>query len=298
MIKTILVPAAGDDSDVSAFAAGLAVARLFGAHLDALHVRLDAARVAMAVAMDSANGAATAGLIEQLEQDAREREATAHTMFRRFCSDAGLTLADTPPPSDSGSSAGVLSAAWHVQIGDESRWMATYGLASDLIVAQRSRGNEVSARSVLEAVLLDTGRPLLISPNSGALPADFGRIAIAWKATPQTARAIGLAMPFLVRAKEIVVLIVTEGADEAPDRTEDLLLRNLTRHGLLATSARFASAPESRGGAAGALLAAARERSDLLVMGGYGHSRMREWVFGGVARRVLNDAPIPVLIAH
>jgi nucleotide-binding universal stress UspA family protein len=292
MIKTILTAATGNDGDSAVFAAALAIARPFGAHLDVLHVRLDAASVAMAMATDAGSGAMTAGLIERLEQDAKEREAKAQAIFARFCNEAGLAIADAP--GDGRGSA--PSAEWHVETGEEPRWMASYGIAADLIVAPRSRGDEVSERSILEAVLLQTGRPLLI-PAATAMPANIERIAIAWKATPQAARAVALAMPFLARARQIVVLTIDEhpepGAEQAAEA--DRLLRNLAWHGFAARSERL---QPSAGGAAATLLAAARERADLLVMGGYGHSRLREWVFGGFSQQVLADAPLPVLIAH
>ena len=170
--------------------------------------------------------------------------------------------------------------------------MATYGVASDLIVAPRATGEDVVARSILETVLLETGRPLVI-PAASAMPASFERIAIAWKPTPQAARAVAAAMPFLARAKEVVVVTVEEQAAERDEA--DRLVRNLAWHGLAATTLRLKPGPE---GAAATLLAGAGDRADLLVMGGYGHSRLREWVFGGFTQLVLADAPLPVLIAH
>jgi nucleotide-binding universal stress UspA family protein len=290
MIKTILVSASGDDGDSATFAAALAVARPFGAHIDVLHVRLDPTGVAMAMATDAGSGALTAGLIDRLEQDAQDRAAKAQTIFAKFCHDAGLSVTDTPAP---GEPAAEPSAQWHVETGEEPRWMTSYGIAADLIVASRGNGDQAAARSVLEAVLLETGRPLFI-PAAAPAPASFERIAIAWKPTPQTARAVALAMPFLTRAKEIVALTVEELSDEQIDDSERLV-RNLAWHGVSARSERLAPSAE---GAAATLLAAARERAELLVMGGYGHHRLREWVFGGFTQQVLVDAPLPVLIAH
>ena len=289
MIKTILVAATGTQSDAASFAAALAIARPCAAHLDMLHVRLDAIGVAVAMTTDVGGGAMTAGLLEQLERDARERENAARESFTRFCADAGL--AETAAPAAADGTAGP-TAEWHVETGEEARWMATYGVASDLIVAPRATAEDVVARSILETVLLETGRPLVI-PAISAMPASFERIAIAWKPTPQAARAVAAAMPFLVRAKEVVVATVEEqeaGHDEA-----DRLVRNLAWHGIRATTAPLKPGPA---GAGATLLAAARDRADLLVMGGYGHSRLREWVFGGFTQLVLADAPLPVLIAH
>ncbi|HEV8679961.1 MAG TPA: universal stress protein [Stellaceae bacterium] len=288
MIKTILVAASGDDGDAATFAAALAIAQHFAAHLDVLHVRVDAVSAAVAMMTDAGSGAAAAGLIEQLEQDASGREAKARDIFTRFCRGAKLAEISAPP----GSGAAAASAEWHVETGDEPRWMAAYGVAADLIVAPRATGEAVLARTTLEAVLLETGRPLVI-PAAAPMPASFARIAIAWKPTPQAARAVALAMPFLARAKEVVVITVDEEAG-AGDAAAPLV-RNLLWHGLSARTEQLKPGPE---GAAATLLAGARERADLLVMGGYGHTRLREWVFGGFTQSVLDDAPLAVLIAH
>jgi nucleotide-binding universal stress UspA family protein len=290
MIKTILA-SAGSAGDAATLAAALAIARPFGAHLDVLHVRLDATSVALAMATDVGSGALTAGLIERLEADAQQREAEAKETFSRFCQGAGLAVATTP------SAAAAPSAEWHVETGEEANWMTRYGMTADLIVASRASGEEAAARTILEAVLLETGRPLLI-PAAAPVTASIERIAIAWKPTREAARAVALAMPFLARAKEILVLTVAEEPPEeggvVPDDAAPLV-RNLAWHGLAARAERLRPGEE---GAAATLLAAASERADLLVMGGYGHGRLREWVFGGFTQQVLVAAPLPVLLSH
>jgi nucleotide-binding universal stress UspA family protein len=292
MIKTILVAAAGNESDAAAYAAALAVARAFGAHLDVLHVRLDVVATAVAMTTDAGSGALTAGLIDQLEQDTRDREVKAQEIFTRFCSGAGLAVTSAPHPDGAPNGTGAPSAEWHVETGEEPRWMAAYGIGADLIMARRGTGEDALARPSLEAVLVETGRPVLIAA-AAAMPATLERIAIAWKPTPQAARAVALAMPFLARAKEIVAVTVEEET-HAPDEA-DRLVRNLAWHGIAATAERLKPGDE---GAAATLLAGVAGRADLLVMGGYGHSRVREWVFGGFTQRMLADAPLPVLIAH
>jgi len=288
MIKTILVPATGSGSDAATFAAALAIARPFAAHLDMLHVRQDPVALAVAMTTDAGGGALAAGLVQQLEKDARERERKAHELFTRFCADAGLAVISAPTPA----SAKAPSAEWHVATGEEPRWMAAYGVAADLVVTPRTTGAEELARATLETVLLECGRPVLI-PAATALPAKFERIAIAWKPTPQAARAVAAAMPFLGRASEIAVVTVEEAAEGHDDA--DRLVHNLGWHGLAATAQPLKPGPA---GAAATLLTGIRDRADLLVMGGYGHSRLREWVFGGFTQHVLAHAPLPVLIAH
>jgi nucleotide-binding universal stress UspA family protein len=291
MIKTILT--AGSAGDAATLAAALTIARPFAAHLDVLHVRLDATSAALAMATDAGSGALTARLIERLEADARQRETEAQQTFSRFCEDAGLAVAATP----SAAAPGAPTAQWHVETGEEANWMTRYGMTADLIVASRASDAEAAWRAVVEAVLLQTGRPLLI-PAAAPVTASIERIAIAWKPTREATRAVALAMPFLARAKEIIVLTVAEEApvdgEAAPDEAAPLV-RNLAWHGLAARAERLLPGDA---GAMATLLAAASERADLLVMGGYGHGRLREWVFGGFTQQVLAAAPLPVLLAH
>jgi nucleotide-binding universal stress UspA family protein len=293
MIRTILVPASGEITDAATFAAALAVARKFGAHLDVLHVRADPIGAGVALATGAGSGAIAAGLIDQLEADAQQREARARDNFEQFCRSAGLAVPGTPPAAadQAAAGAGALSAEWHVETGSEPEWVAAYGRTADLIVASRSPEPEI-ARPMLEAVLIDSGRPLLIAPES-AMPTAIERVAIAWKDGPQAARAVALAMPFLAGAKQVLIRAVEERADERDGI--DRLARNLAWHGLAADIERLQPGPD---GAAATLLAAVAGRADLLVMGGYGHSRVREWVFGGFTQHVLVGAPLPVLMVH
>jgi nucleotide-binding universal stress UspA family protein len=290
MIKTILVPATADKTDDRAYAAASALVRAFDAHIDALHVRVDPVAVAVNTMADGgAGGTLLQGLINDLEQEIRHREVAAHRKFAEFCAREGIPVIAEPTGAPA-----IRSAQWHAETGDQSRWMATYGMTADLIVVPRGTpSDEGDARATLEAVLIEAGRPLLIPSDSASPLAIADRVAIAWKPTPQAARAVAAAMPFLTRAKEIVVMTVEEeeGRHDAADR----LVSSLGWHGLNAVAQRLK--PGSHGGAE-TLLAAAADQTGLLVMGGYGHSRLREWVFGGFTQRVLSEAPMPVLIAH
>jgi nucleotide-binding universal stress UspA family protein len=287
MIKTILVPATGSDSDLPVFGSALSIARLFGAHIDALHAHLDPVEVAVRLTSDTAGTPLVGGLIEGLEEDFRAREEKAKRLFENFCSGEGITLLDASTTASKN-----LTAEWHVQTGDEARLISVFGMTADLIVAGRGAEDNAGARSVLEAALLDTGRPLLISTSSPAPPVQGGTIAIAWKPTPQAAHAVIAAMPLLGLAAKIIVVSVTEGADQSGG---EALARNLRRHGLRVEAEQIGADDQDP---ADALLARIEGRAGLLVMGGYGHSRFREWVFGGFTRRVLTDAPLPVLMMH
>jgi nucleotide-binding universal stress UspA family protein len=287
MIKTILVPATGSDSDSAVFASALAVARAFAAHLDFLHVRPDAAATAVAMAADGGGATMVGGLIDRLDEEASEREEKAKQLFRGFCEREGVAVREALPGSQ------APSAEWLRAIGAEPYWVAEYGRTADLLVIGRPGEDEGVSLDTIEGALIDSGRPLLIPP-AAPLTALPETVAIAWKATPQAARALTAALPFLSMAKQIVVLTVTED-QRIPEEEADRLMAGLRRHGV-PVSVRHLR-PEAHS-APDTLLDAAAEHKALLVMGGYGHSRLREWIFGGFTLRVLRGAEVPVLMAH
>lgn len=288
MFKTILVPATGSEGDNAVFAAALQTAQQFAAHLDVLHVRIDPVQMAVAMTSEASGVTLVDRVIEALDQSGGEREAKARRLFDAFVAGHGLALTGAPagPPADK------PSAEWRVEKGDEAFVAVSHAFGADLIVAGRPTEGDGLSRSTLEALLFDSGRPLLI-PSTAAAPAPFDRIAIAWKPAAPAARAVAAAMPFLARAAEVIVMTVAE--DETSRDDAERLVRNLSRHGFSAVARQLHPAAHSP---AETLLAAAAETCSLLVMGGYGHSRLREWIFGGFTECVLKDAPIPVLMTH
>ena len=287
MIKTILVPATGSDGDSAVFASALTVARAFAAHLEFLHVRPDAAATAVAMASDGGGATMVGGLINRLEEEASEREGKAKQLFQGFCDREELAVRDAPPGSQ------APSAQWLREIGAEPYWVAEYGRTADMLVIGRPGEDEGVSLDTIEGALIDSGRPLLIPP-AAPLTALPETIAIAWKATPQAARALTAASPFLSIAKQIVILTVAED-QRASEEEADRLMAGLRWHGVPVSVRHLRpdahSPPDT-------LLSAAAEHAALLVMGGYGHSRLREWIFGGFTLRVLRGAEIPVLMAH
>jgi nucleotide-binding universal stress UspA family protein len=286
MIKTILVPATGSDRDSAVFASAVAVARAFDAHLEFLHVRPDAAAMAVSMAADGGGATMVGSLITRLEEEADQREKKARQLFESFCERERLALREAP------SGLSGPSGEWHREIGAEPYWVAEYGRAADVIVIGRSGPDDV-ALDTIEAALVDSGRPLLI-PAAAPLVSVPETVVIAWKATREAARALTAALPFLHIAKQIVVMTVAEG-QSATKNAAERLMAGLRWHGVPVSVQHLQ--PEGHS-AADALLTAARGHSALVVMGGYGHSRLREWIFGGFTLQVLRAAEVPVLMAH
>ena len=288
MIKTILVPATGNQTDDALFTSALTAARAFNAHLDFLHVRVDAAAMVAAMATDGSGAAMVSGLVERVDEEATRREDTARQLFQRFCEREQLVIEDTPAGQPS------PTAQWLRAIGDEAYWVREYGRAADLLVVGHPADDQGVPIDTIEAALVGSGRPVLIVPATPmvSLPET---IVIAWKAAPEAARAVTAAMPLLSKAKQIQIVTVAE-EQGLSDEEGARLMTSLAWHGFNNVSTRHLR-PE-RLGAADTLLATAVEEGALVVMGAYGHSRLREWMFGGFTEHVLRGAAVPVLMMH
>ena len=299
MSRYVLVHATGTEADASVFATALSVARLLPAHLAFLHVRSDVQETLTTVASGDIRGlsgilcgGAGGGiqfeqLLQGLEQGVTTRQQQAETAFRDFCQRERLSVTADP-------SAASPSAEWRVETGDKSAWLVEHARAADLIVMGRQHEGEAVSMDALEAVLLATGRPMLIAPPR-LRTEHSGLVAIAWKDRPEAARAVAAAQPFLHLADRVVILAASEDADSGEGSCERL------RHALSwhnpRTTVRHLK-PTDQSPVEAVLAAAAAANADMLVMGGYGHSRMREAIFGGFTRRVLSSADLPVLMVH
>ena len=287
MFKSLLVPTTGGPGDAAVFATARLAAQAFGSHLEFLHVRVDTSEVLMSMTAGGVGGGdAVQVVIDRMDAEADATATAARQAIADLLADAGIPLRDTP--QGAGPSAQISQ-----ETGNQSAWVAQYGRFADLVLMGRG-GPDDGAAETLEAALMDTGKPLLIAPATA--PASLGkRIVIAWKDTPEAARAVSCALPFIGQADQVTIVTVLDDAD-AKDEFGSRLQRALRWHNkavevrtLLRGSASAADVLHREAEALGA---------DLMVMGGYSHSRLREVVFGGFTRRTLGSAGIPVLMAH
>ncbi|MCB1498461.1 MAG: universal stress protein [Bauldia sp.] len=198
-----------------------------------------------------------------------------------------------------GQAAGVPSEGRVVEsISGDFSGLVRNALLTDLaVIGQNDPNREEPLRDALiEALLFQCGLPTLLVPYSGAREFHPDRAVIAWNGSPQAARAVRAAMPLLARAKSVLVAIVDEGAPPAGIEQGADIGAYLARHDLDVTIRTIANAHEGAGQAV--LSLAADEAASWVVMGAYGHSRIRQFLLGGVTRHVLASATIPVLMAH
>jgi nucleotide-binding universal stress UspA family protein len=287
MIRTILVPVMADGTDDATFWTALVVARQCEAHLEFLLVRTDPQGVLVATGGEGI-GWASSSLLSDLENDDRERAERARRFCQNFCDREQILVADNPPGPHG------MSAAWREEKGDEAQQVMRDARFNDLVIISPPRQEQGLDADALGTILIGSGRPVLLAPTRR--PASLTRtVVIAWKETPEAARAVMAAMPFLEKADKVIVLSVGETDAETAESAEKLA-QQLRWHRLDVEARCLAPV---KGSAAETLVRAALDaKADLLVMGGYGRNRMRELIFGGFTQHVLNGIELPVMLCH
>jgi nucleotide-binding universal stress UspA family protein len=285
-LRTILTALSGGEPDRRRLDVTFAVARRFGAHIEALHARGDP-RNAVPITVEGMSGALVEDIMQVAEREAAERAGTARATFEQWRDDTGTALAERP-----GDGAEV-TAAWYEQIGREDDLIARYGRLADLVVGSRPAADDLTAETSVEAAIFDTGRPVLLAaPEAKETLGET--MAIFWNGSAQAARAVAGALPLLTQAKLVHVLWVDEAV--GPEPAQKGLPDYLAWHGVDASVSRFE--PDFRAVGEALLEEADRVGADLLVMGAYTHSRLRQMILGGVTKHVLGHATLPVLLAH
>lgn len=183
---------------------------------------------------------------------------------------------------------------WRQAEAGAEAFLVQQARGADLVVVGRNPA-EGGAREMAAdpgTVLMEVGRPVLVAPP-GLERLKAARIVVAWKDAPESRRAVTAALPFVARADQ--VFVVSAGADARFEGAEEVS-ELLARHGAHVTT-HFLDA------AAGAIAEeilrfANRQDADLVVMGGYGRSRLHEWLFGGVTRDILQVSPFCCLMSH
>lgn len=227
-------------------------------------------------------GALPVELLQMQEQRAKDASDKAAATFRQACERAGIRYEVRIAPCQDVDVADVL--ALHLRYADLA------------VLGQHDPDDPLSAeRGMMESVILGSGRPALMVPYIGARPPFGERVMVAWDAGREAARAVADAMPLLEAASQVTVLVVNPGRRHGEEPGADIAL-HLARHGVKAEVQHSQVADISVGDAI--LSRLADESIDLLVMGAYGHTRVRELVLGGVTRSILEHMTVPVFMAH
>jgi nucleotide-binding universal stress UspA family protein len=284
-LRAILLPVTGHHADDVALRIAFEIAQTFESHLTALCLRPDPVDIARYVA-DWTAPVMTGELVAAVENEAAAAAQDAGRSFDEWRARHGLPTG----PAIVGEHG--VSVSWEERTGASGVILRDAARFADLVVMRGLGPNgPVDGDAMLEAVLFDAGRPVLLAPQ--VAPASlFEGALIAWAGGREEMRAISVALPLLSRMKRVDVRTI--GSDETTKTDE--LVAYLNWHGVVANAARMVPGdrPKSE-----VLLAEARALgASLLVMGGYHHSRTREAVFGGTTRKIIAQVELPVLLAH
>ena len=286
-MKTLLLPLFGDHSDQLGLSTAVTLARVFSLHMDVIHIRSDPATIFSSIAPNGMGLALTVpSIVEQIEEQENARADRARHYYKAFCEKEKLPVSEVPPGPRG------VSVSWREIKGNDVDVIVQLGRLRDIVViANAPRTSRLFPRELGE--LFGIGRPLLLAGPK--VHKSIGRrISVAWKSVPEAARAIGAAMPLLAKAEQISVFSIEEELNR--QTSLDLLIKQLRWHRLpvegRVISPRSQPAPE-------ALLSAAMDmKADLLVMGAYGHGRVRETIFGGFTHHMLSGVHLPIFMLH
>lgn len=185
---------------------------------------------------------------------------------------------------------------WRAVDGEAMATTLLHSRYADLVISSQGRAEDEGYDDYLtEELIMASGRPTLVVPSYGKFPTVGERVLVAWNRTREAARAVHDALPILTRAKAVRIMEVNPDRADTHVSGADMAL-HLARHGVKA-EAGSTTAEDIKAGDV-LLSRAADLGADLLVMGAYGHSRLREYTFSGVTLHLLRHMTIPVLMSH
>ena len=276
MFKDVVVNLSGRGPRDFAADYATSIAATFGAHITGISFLYEP------VIPDGTLGGIPVDLIELQRQ---ENSMVANDAVGRF--EAGVKKAGISGETR------ILDATF----GGAATVFAQIARRFDLaVVGQAQREGGASDDLLVEGALFESGRPLVVVPYIQKRGLTLERVLACWDGGRTAARAIGDAMPFLERAKAVDIVIVAEERKGGDEINGANMSEHLARHGVTANVKRIAKGDLA---IEDVLLSyAADSGADFMVMGGYGHSRLREFILGGVTRGILGSMTVPVMMSH
>ncbi len=286
-MKTILVPVSGD-SDQAVLKMAYAVASPFAAHVEFVHIEVEVAGAAEFTRdIDFAEGIGLQLALRKLKSDCEIEAQAARVHVEAFCDHNEISGGFTAPlPRDR------VTGRWQTIDHDGPQRLIALAHQYDLVIIGRSSRRSLRSRQLMERVLLECGRPILLVP-CGWNAASIRTITVWWKDHAAAARAVTAAMPLLAKAEHVSFPSVDEGP-ACPREAGLGVARELGWHGIEADARQLPRIEQS----VVDRLWRASQGADLVVLGAFGHSRMRGLIFGGCTESVLETGNLPVLLLH
>lgn len=288
-VKSILAVVSDPQSGRACLHTALKLGRQLDCQVDALHILADPT-AALPLVGEAMSGSMVDEMMGVAEREAGQRAKLTRAMFDDVTT--GLPITDTPVAVEG------FAVSWLEDSGVEEQMVALRGCRADLLVVNRpTTENETSALMTLNAALMQSGRAVVAAPplpEDGAAPSGpIERVAVFWNGSTEATRAVQAALPLLVSAKEVTVLRVEE--EEWYAGTEDLDV-HLTRHGVKTVISKVLPREVRTGRSL--LYATQDANADMMVMGAYTRSKLRQLMLGSVTGYVMEHAIYPVLMSH
>lgn len=286
-IRTILVPVRGDGKGEGVLDHALALAGHFNAHISVLHTHAKPEALlpfgSIGITEDMRNQ-----IIESASSSAMAEEERLKRLLMGYLKSKNIPIIDAPDGQTS-----QVTASWNEEKGQQSVNVSIMGRLADLIAVARPEVDSGLGVRTLEAALMETGKPVLMAPQSpvGTVGA---HVAVGWDGGTESAKAVSAAMPILMVADSVTVFSAPVSTE--PRLSVDKFMDYLGWHDIKAAAETIDAKAAGVGKAL--LNGAAKAGADILVMGGYGHSRARQLVMGGVTRHIIENAEMPVILAH
>lgn len=284
-----MMPIAPGRDDQASLARGLAFARGLSCHLDAVFVRPDPQATFFYGGMaPDVQDQVLSDMRARMEHDGRRAADRARRMFSRLRKKTGIAAARKPGPSPQ------PTASLHAVKGEALQLVPALARGADatLFTPATAKYSRVS-ENLFEAALLRTGRPVFYLPETDTEPV-LSRVLIAWDGSSACLRAISAWLGSGIALDHAAIVHVAEPHEEHPETAQ--VAAHLAWHGVRCEVA----TPQRGAKPIGKILAEAADRlhCGMIVMGGYGHFRNWEAVFGGVTRYMIRHAPLPILMMH
>lgn len=269
IIRSIVVHVSDNEQHTVRLRTAVDLARHFEAHLNVVFAKPDADYPAAAIGR-----AMSMQYLEEVRREAEARLEKVEGDVERICSS-------------------LTSWERHEQFGDAAEIMSYFAHVSDLVVVEQPAPDHPEdgfMRDMSDQLLMSAGCPMLLLPAAWSGTAFGKRVLVAWKNSREASLAVRGSLDFLERADEVLILA---GEDSRLDKPGDDVIAYLGHHGI-----RAKVVGTSAGDGSDFLKAVDRHRCDLLVMGAYAHSRLRELFLGGATAHVMRHTTIPVLMRH
>lgn len=285
-VKSILVPLDGSDASFAVLDTALVVANRFDAKIKGMHIRPRAAD--LPYELDYVSEKLKKNVIKEAERKSKEKARVIRDKFNDYCDKHDIVVGDSL-------STDKVGAVWREESGRVSEVLIRHGRLCDVVATARPARKKGSVlRSpigeYMESLMMRAGRPILMVPPEWTAHR-VERAAFAWNESLEAARALAMTLPWLSQMEEVTVILSRKREAAFPDLSEYLSL-----HGVSANVQFLNDRVKSVGQA---ILGCCTENSiEMLIVGGFSHSRSRELVFGGVTRYLLLNSNVITVMVH